>query len=169
MSTANKNGQGWFHRGQRWMYRQKRPNQLARFLNRIWAVVHASGIAPGYMATLQVIGRKSGRIISLPVILALHQKQHYLVSMLGDQAQWVLNVRAAEGKAFLWSGRRREVQLEEVPVEQRASIIKAYLHRAPGGRPHIPVSKDAPLAEFEAHAAAFPVFKIVPRSPEVKS
>lgn len=161
--------QGWFHRGQRWMYRQKRPNRLARVLNRIWAIIHASGIAPGYLATLQVAGRKSGRIISLPVVLALYNKQRYLVSMLGDQAQWVLNVRAAKGRAFLWSGRRWEVYLEEVPVEQRAPIIKAYLQRAPGGRPHIPVSKDAPLTEFETHAAAFPVFKIISRNPEVKS
>jgi hypothetical protein len=55
-----------------------------------------------------------------------------------------------------------EVQLEEVLAGRRAPILKAYLQRAPGARPHVPVNKDAPLAEFEKVAAEFPVFRIVP-------
>ena len=82
--------------------------------------------------------------------------------MLGDVAQWVQNVRAAHGRAFMRSGGRTEVQLVEVPAAQRAPILKAYLQRALGARPHIPVDKDAPLAEFEAVSALFPVFQIVP-------
>ena len=81
--------------------------------------------------------------------------------MLGEDAQWVKNVRAAHGIAFIRSGRRTKVLLEEVPVEQRAPILKAYLKLAPGARPHIPVDKDAPLSEFEAVAASFPAFRIV--------
>ncbi len=81
--------------------------------------------------------------------------------MLGDNVQWVRNVRAAHGKAVLHSGRRTPVTLEEVPIEQRAPILKAYVKRAPGGRPHIPAAVDAPLADFEKIAANFPVFHIV--------
>lgn len=84
----------------------------------------------------------------------------YLVSMLGDNVQWVQNVRAAGGRVVLRSGAREEVQLEEVPVGQRAPILKASLQRAPGARPHVPVNKDAPLAEFQRVAAAFPVFRV---------
>jgi hypothetical protein len=146
----------------RWMYRGQRPNWFARIQNNFWAAIHSSGIAPKYLATLEVIGRKSGRIISLPVALTPMDGQRYLVSMLGDEAQWVQNVRAAHGKAFLRSGGRTEVQLVEIPVDQRAPILKAYLQRALGARPHIPVDKDAPLAEFEAVSASFPVFQIVP-------
>src|SRR5262245_32659240 len=134
----------------RWLYRGQRPNWLARILNSFWAVVHSTGIAPNFLVTLEVAGRKSGRIISLPVVVALVNGQRYLVSMLGDEAQWVQNVRAAHGKAFIRSGGRTEVHLEEVPVDQRAPVLKAYLQRAPGARPHIPVDKDAPLAAFEA-------------------
>jgi len=32
----------------------------------------------------------------------------------------------------------------------------------PGGRPHIPVSPGAPLPEFEAVAARYPVFLVIP-------
>jgi hypothetical protein len=82
-------------------------------------------------------------------------------SMLGDKVQWVHNVRAAGGKAVLRSGRREEIKLEEVPAEQRAPISKAYLQRAPGARPHVPVNKDAALSEFEKIAAAIPVFRVL--------
>ncbi len=150
-----------FYRNKQWLYQGGRPNWIARMLNRFWAYVHSSGIAPNWLATLEVVGRQSGRMISLPVAIAVVDGQRYLVSMLGNEAQWVLNVRAAHGKAFIRSGKRTEVQLEEVPVEQRAPILKAYLKRAPGARPHIPVDKDAPLSEFEAVAAAFPAFRIV--------
>jgi hypothetical protein len=88
--------------------------------------------------------------------------QRYLVSMLGDNVQWVRNVRAAGGRAVLRSGGREEIQLEEVPTEQRATILRAYLRQAPGARPHVPVNKGAALAEFEKIAAAFPVFRLAP-------
>lgn len=146
----------------RWLYRGNRPNWIAQILNSGWNVIHSSGIMPNYLVTLEVIGRKSGQIISLPVVVALVDGQRYLVSMLGDEAQWVLNVRAANGKAYIRSGRRIEVTMEEVPVEQRPPILKAYLQCAPGARPHIPVNKNAPLAEFEKVAASFPAFRIVP-------
>jgi hypothetical protein len=43
-------------------------------------------------------------------------------------------------------------------------VLKAYLKRAPGARPHLPVDKDAPLSEFEKISAQFPVFRVVARS-----
>jgi len=88
-------------------------------------------------------------------------RQRYLVSMLGKNVNWVHNVRAADGRAALRSGVREVVQLEDVPVDQRAPILRAYLQRAPGARPHIPVDKDAPIAYFEKVAADFPVFRVV--------
>ena len=146
----------------RWLYRGQHPNRLAQIINKMWAALHSSGILPNYMVTLEVIGRKSGRVITLPVAVALVDGQRYLVSMLGNEAQWVQNVRAAHGRAYIRSGGRTEVQLDEVPVDQRAPILKAYLQRAPGARPHIPMDKDAALAEFEAVSNSFPVFRIVP-------
>ena len=144
----------------RWLYRGHRPNWIARILNRAWAVIFSSGVAPDYLATLEVTGRKSGRAISLPVVVTILDGQRYLVSMLGNDAQWVKNVRAASGRAVLRSGDREEVQLEEVPADERAPILRAYLQRAPGARPHLPLSKDATLAKFQKIAAKFPVFRI---------
>jgi deazaflavin-dependent oxidoreductase (nitroreductase family) len=145
----------------RWLYRGQRPNWIARILNKAWAVVASSGATSNYAVTLEVTGRKSGRTISFPVVVAVVDGQQYLVSMLGENVQWIHNVRSAGGRAVLRSGGREEVHLEEVLTNQRAVILKAYLQRAPGARPHVPVNKDAPLAEFEKIAIAFPVFRIV--------
>jgi deazaflavin-dependent oxidoreductase (nitroreductase family) len=149
----------------RWLYHGQRPNWIARLLNRAWATVASSGVTPNYLVTLEVTGRKSGRTVSLPVVVAVVDGQRYLVSMLGEHVHWVQNVRAAEGRAVLESGGREEVHLEEVPAEQRAPILRAYLQRAPGARPHVPVNKDAPLAEFAKVATAFPVFRVVSTVP----
>ncbi len=144
----------------RWMYRGHRPNWLARLQNRLGVMVASTGIVIRYMVTLEVVGRKSGRIVSLPIVVAIVGGQRYLVSMLGEQVQWVRNVRAAGGQAVLRSGKREQVQLVEVPADQRAPILKEYLQRAPGARPHIPLSKDAPVEEFAKIAANYPVFRI---------
>lgn len=149
----------------RWLYRGQRPNWIARMLNRAWAAVASSGVASNYLVTLEVTGRKSGRTVSLPVVVAVVDGQRYVVSMLGEHEHRVHNVRATGGRAVLRSGGREEVHLEEVPANQRAPILKAYLQRAPGARPHLPVNKDAPIAEFEKVAAAFPVFRVVRNVP----
>jgi len=81
--------------------------------------------------------------------------------MLGENAAWVRNIRAANGEAVLQHGRREEVRLEEIPAGQRAPVLKTYLQRAPGARPHVAVEKDAPLSEFERIAAAIPVFRVL--------
>ena len=144
----------------RWLYKGGRPNALGRFLNRGWAWLHSSGLLPDYMVTLEVVGRQSGKLISFPLALAVLNGERYLVSMLGEDTNWVRNVRTANGQAQLRHGRTEQVLLEEVEVSQRAPILKAYLKIAPGARPHILVDKDAPVAEFEKIAAEFPVFKI---------
>jgi hypothetical protein len=134
---------------------------LARVLNRGWATLHARGIAPDYLVTLEVVGRRSGRTISFPLVMAVLEGERYLVSMLGNDVAWVRNVRAASGHAVLRHGRAEQVRLEELAVEKRAPVLKAYLRRAPGARPHIAVDKDAPLEAFEAIAAQIPVFRVL--------
>jgi hypothetical protein len=144
-----------------WLYGGGRPNKAAMFVNRLSAVLHALGIAPNYLVTLEVPGRRSGRMIALPLVMAVVDGERYLVSMLGPAASWVQNVQAAGGNVTLRHGRRENVRLEEVPENRRAPILKAYLKRAPGARPHVPVDKNAPLVEFERIARQFPVFRVV--------
>lgn len=154
----------WLYRLKQRLYRGGRPNWVATMMNRCSAAVHALGIAPDYLVTLEVRGRRSGRTTSLPLVMAVVEGERYLVSMLGANVDWVQNVKAADGHVMLRHGRREEVRLEEVPADRRAPLLKAYLKRAPGARPHLPVNKDAPLSAFEQVAAQFPVFRVVPES-----
>ena len=150
-----------FYRGKQWLYRGQRPGWIAKILNRIMANAASKNAMSNGLVALEVIGRKSGRVISFPLVMVTLDGQRYLASMLGDNTQWVRNVRASGGKAVLRSGGREDVQLEELPANQRAPILKTYLHAAPGARPHVPVGEDAPLAEFEKIAAEFPVFRLI--------
>ena len=144
----------------RWLYRGKRPSRLAMAMNKISEFIGRVGLAGNYMVTLQVKGRKTGRIISFPVVVAPVDRERYLVAMLGENVAWVRNVRAADGRAVLCHGRREAVILDEVATNQRAPILQVFLRRAPGARPHIPIDRNAPLTEFEKIAAAFPVFRV---------
>jgi hypothetical protein len=144
----------------RWMYREGHPNKLAKILNRGWAIFHSLGIFPNYLVTLEVVGRKSGKMISFPLAMTVINGERYLVSMLGVEANWVRNIKAAGGKARLRHGMSEQVLLEEIDVKQRAPILKAYLQLAPGARPHVSISKDAPISEFEKIASQYPVFRL---------
>jgi len=137
---------------------------MARLLDRCTAALYARGVSPDYLVTLEVTGRRSGRTIVLPLVMVVVGEDRYLVSMLGEETNWVRNVRAAGGTATLRHGRREEVRLEEVVVDRRAPVLKTYLKRAPNARAHLPVPEDAPLAEFERVASWFPAFRVVPRS-----
>ena len=152
----------------RWMYHGQRPHRLAMALNGLWAKLAAAGLGAGRVVTLEVRGRTTGRPISLPVVPVMVDGQRYLVSMLGDNVSWVLNVRAAGGRAVLRHRDREEGCLKEVAPDLRAPIVKAYLQRAPGARPHIRVDKDAPLSAFESVAAAVPTFRVLGRDPGAK-
>jgi hypothetical protein len=73
----------------RWLYRGQRPNRMARILNRAWAAVASTGVPSDYLVTLEVTGRKSGRIVALPLVMTVVDGRRYLVSMLGHDVQWV--------------------------------------------------------------------------------
>lgn len=143
-----------------WLYKGGRPNRLTQLINAAWAQFSALGFFRDYMVTLELKGRRSGKVVRFPlVMLALHGER-YLVSMLGRDANWVRNLRAADGHAVLKHGITERIVLREVNPEERARLIKAYLKIAPGARPHIPVDKDAPLSAFEAVADRYPVFVV---------
>jgi deazaflavin-dependent oxidoreductase (nitroreductase family) len=148
----------------RWLYRNGRPNSLARAINSVWARAFATGRGPKMVATLEVVGRKSGKPVRLPVVIADLDGERYLVSMLGNNTNWVRNVRAAGHRAVLLRGGRTPIRLDEIPIEQRAPVIKRYCHVATSGRVHIPVDPDAPISAFESVATRYPVFRIVPQS-----
>ena len=150
------------------MYPGGRPGFLARVMNRISAAQFSAGVlSPRRAVTLDVRGRRTGRVISFPLVVTDYEGERYLVAMLGNDTNWVRNVRAAGGRAVLRRGRPVDVVLEDVEPAARAPILRRYLALAPGARPHVPVDRHAPVSEFERIAEQFPVFRIAePDAPE---
>jgi|SRR5579863_571158 len=139
-----------------------RPRTFTRRLNSAQAWLTARGIFPPLLVALETSGRRSGKPFLVQLVVAQVGGERYLVSMLGENADWVRNARASAGAAVLRHRITENVKLVEMPASERAPILKAYLQVAPGGRPHFDVSLDAPLAEFEKVAARYPVFRIAP-------
>jgi deazaflavin-dependent oxidoreductase (nitroreductase family) len=147
----------------RLFYRGWRPTRLGKWANRVSGWWSGLGLPPRFMAVLEVPGRKSGHRRSNPVVIATVDGSGYLVSMLGPGSEWVKNVEAALGDAVIRQRRRRPVHLVAMPREQRAPVLREYVRIATSGRQHFPVAVGAPLADFEAIAERYPVYRIDPR------
>lgn len=125
----------------------------------------ALGLTRGTV-TLEIKGRRSGKIIRLSVTQVRLAGKHYLVS-LGGESQWVQNVRAAGGAAVIVSGRRTPVALVEIPVEQRAPILLAYVNQrafthsgAQSARHFFGLQSPPTLEDMARLAGEYPVFEI---------
>jgi deazaflavin-dependent oxidoreductase (nitroreductase family) len=136
-----------------------------RPMNRVMIALADIGLAIGPMRVLTVPGRKSGKMHSTPVSTLTVDDQRYIVGGLAA-ADWVKNVRAA-GWGLLAQGRKKErVRLSELPVEERAPILREFPRLVPGGVQFFQrvysLPKDAALlpAAFAGLANQCPVFRI---------
>jgi len=142
-------------------YQGQKATPLGRRFSQFWAGWAALGLPSFRMVQLELRGPKTGKPLRLAVVLVRHASQQYLVAMLGECA-WVRAARA-NPDATIVKFRRRQVRLAEVPVQERAAIIQAFLRVAPGGRPHIGLGAQATMEECDEIAARHPVFRVVPR------
>jgi deazaflavin-dependent oxidoreductase (nitroreductase family) len=158
-------------------YREGRPTRAGRRLNRGWSWLVSNGLVPERWpgkpvigpATIETRGRKTGGLTSNMVTWVERDGDRYLVSMLGERSDWVRNSRAAGGQAVFRRGRRTPVRLEEVPVTERAEIIRDWYQRtASSTRPFLKIETTAELEEFERIAPSHPVFRIVPENGEAR-
>lgn len=133
-----------------------------RFVNGIVSTLARLGILPGYVYSLTVKGRKTGKEYTVPVSLVIQDGIRYLVSPYGE-VNWLKNARAA-GEVKLTRGRKTEiVRLEQLDAKEGAPILKTYLTRETFVHPYFNITPDAPLEAFEAEAPKHPVFRIVPQ------
>lgn len=138
--------------------------RLPRWLgpaNRVIIALQHRGVVIGTMRLLSVPGRKSGKMRTTPVSPLTVEGRRYIVGGL-EGADWVKNARAA-GWGILARGRKEEkVSLVELPVEERASILREFPQKVPHGvqffRQLYGVSGDP--EEFAALAPLCPVFRV---------
>ncbi len=136
------------------------PGWLA-IVNRVVMVLQRLGFVIGTMHVLSVPGRQSGIPRSTPVSLLTVDGQRYIVAGL-DDADWVLNARAA-GRGILQRGRTEEsVALTELSMAERAPILREFPRLVPNGVrffTHLYGVTADPEA-FAALAGRCPVFRV---------
>jgi F420H(2)-dependent quinone reductase len=136
------------------------PGTAEQLFGRALVLLIRIGIVRGHFYVLEVRGRRSGRIISLPVDPLDLDGRRYLVCARG-QSQWVRNAQAAGEVALVGAMQRRRYSAREVPPEKRPPILKAYLDRyAVEVQRFFPVPKASPAEAFTELAPRYPVFEL---------
>ena len=152
----------------------RRPPALYRHIQGLGVFLASLGLVPETVVVVEVRGRRSGKRRRTVVVRTSYQGEHYLVALAGE-SEWVRNVRAAYGRAVIRHGHAKEVDLVEVPVDQRPPIIRAYLHRAGWSSPaqearhYFGLRQDTSLEEIRPIVDRYPVFRIVDASAEQRA
>jgi deazaflavin-dependent oxidoreductase (nitroreductase family) len=140
--------------------RYSRPGTAERLLGQALVALLRAGIVRGHFYVLEVRGRKSGRVLALPVDPLDFDGKRYLVCARGD-SNWVKNARAAGEVVLARARRRQRFAVREVAAGNRPPILKAYLDRyAREVQRFFPVPRGSPETSFEGFAVRYPVFEL---------
>ena len=138
-----------------------------RVINAIikWLLKH--GMKPDSYFLLTVIGRKSGKPHSVPVVIVEREAKQWLAAPYGV-VDWVKNARAA-GTVTLSRGHlNQDYAIQELPPQEAAPILKQYLQQFPITKPYFDAKPDSPLDEFVLEANSRPVFELHVINQQVK-
>lgn len=138
--------------------------------NPLVAAATRLGLSVWGSRVLEVRGRTTGAVRSVPVNLLTHDGDRYLVAPRGE-TQWVRNLRVA-GEGTLRLGRRAEpFRADELVDADKTEVLRAYLRRwkAEVGVFFDGVDADSSDAELAAIAPKHPVFRIRAGVPAVDS
>jgi deazaflavin-dependent oxidoreductase (nitroreductase family) len=114
----------------------------------------------GSVHLLTVIGRKTGRPHTLPVVPIERDGRRFLVAPYGDVA-WVRNARAAGQVSLRYGRATRHYAVREVAASEAGAVLKRYVAvvgRIP--RSYFSATSDSPVADFVAEAGRHPVLEL---------
>jgi deazaflavin-dependent oxidoreductase (nitroreductase family) len=143
----------------------QRPNRFEHLLNRVIGALVRLGIGLPHMRVLEVRGRTSGRLYSLPVDLLSEQGRLYLVAPRG-YTQWVRNAEAS-GEVTLRRGARVErYRLRVLADTEKPPILKAYLDRFRREvQRYFPVPAGSAPERFAPLAPRYPAYELLTTPP----
>ena len=118
------------------------------------------GVGPSHMRVLEVRGRTSGRLFTLPVDLLEYEQGLYLVAPRG-RTQWVRNAAASDAIVLRRGARRERYALRALSDAEKPPVLKAYLDRFSSevGR-FFPLPAGSPVEAFVPLAARYPAFAL---------
>jgi deazaflavin-dependent oxidoreductase (nitroreductase family) len=138
-----------------------RPSFIARIVNRLYGWITTIGFGLPNSYILQISGRKTGKVRSVPVNVLSYNGKLFLVATRGH-THWSRNALATR-YIMLKRGRlRTEFRLRVVLDAEKPKILKAYANRfhRMAGR-FFPLSASAPSSAFAPIAARYPVFELI--------
>jgi deazaflavin-dependent oxidoreductase (nitroreductase family) len=140
----------------------REPTFKEKIFNKVFGFVVGLGFGLPYNYLLQVRGRKSGRIYSMPVNLLEVDGKKFLVAPRG-RTQWVRNVEAT-GEITLKKGSMRQIlRAQVIPGEERAKYLKLYLEKfTTTVQTYFPVPVGSDVEAFRGVAQNYPVFELLP-------
>jgi hypothetical protein len=139
----------------------RKPSAVERLFGRVLVTLVRLGVVRGHFYVLEVRGRTSGKLFSLPVDPLDWNGTSYLVCPRGD-SNWARNARAAGEIALVRALKRQRWRVREIEPDLRPPILKAYLDSyAAEVQRFFPVPKGSPVEAFREYAARYPVFELV--------
>ena len=139
------------------------PPRWLKPMNKVFMAVQRIGIGMKDLPVLTVPGRKSGKPRSTPLSVLEHEGKRYLLEGFPG-ADWARNVRAADGRATLTTGKHREqVLLVELDRHEALPVLRLWPERMADGAK---IMADAGVVEavtpeaFEAVAGRCAVFRV---------
>jgi hypothetical protein len=141
------------------------PTAAERIFNRAFGLLVGLGLGLRHNYLLQVRGRTTGRVYSMPVNVLEWNGKRWLVAGRG-RTQWVRNAEVA-GEVVLRKGwRRQRVRVRPVPDSEKPEILSAYLGRFKlTVQRYFPVPAGSPAAAFAGLVDRYPVFELLPGAP----
>jgi len=150
--------------------RYRRPPATYLRVQWLGSLLITLGVVPANVIVLEVPGRRSGVIRRTTLVRTACDGADYLVALAGE-SEWVRNVRAAGGRVVLGRRTRYAARLVELPPDERAPVIRAYLLRggrragskaaANEARYFFGVSAHPALSEIRTIAPYYPVFRVL--------
>jgi deazaflavin-dependent oxidoreductase (nitroreductase family) len=138
-----------------------RPSLAARIVNRLYGWITRVGLGLPNSYVLQVSGRKTGKIRSVPVNVLSYNGKVFLVATRGS-TQWSRNVLANRNITLRRGRLRTEFRVRVVLTAEKPKILKAYVTRFRWMvRRFFPVPAGAPSAAFALIADRYPVFELI--------
>jgi len=128
---------------------------IDRFIE--WLVIRDR--APQHYYLLTVPGRKTGLPRTKPVALVENGEQKWLVAPYGV-VNWVLNARASGQVTIARGDYQEKFLITELPVEERAPVLKQYVTLFPITRPYFDAKHTDPVEAFIPEARWRPVFML---------
>jgi hypothetical protein len=144
----------------RLFYHNRRPTWFGHWVSQFFCWWARIGLPPRSWVALEVRDRVSGQMRADAVVIPSVAGHRYIVSMFGTISDWVHNLEDAHGEAVIAHGGSQHVRLVLVAPEERAPVLQEYVRVASSGRKHFPLPVGAPLSDFAAIAAQYPVYRI---------